>query len=150
MNILHLISSIFRPAVDLIDALHTSEEEKLAHKARTLDSYVAAIELGLTYETDALKQKAKIITAEANSKFRIAAIWRPLTMLGFLAVIMNNYVLAPYIELFWGVEVPVLEIGPEMWGLLKVGIGGYIMSRGVEKVAPAIVGALKKKHGHSG
>ena len=145
MNILGLIGSIFKPAVELIDSLHTSEEEKLAHKARTLDSYVDAIELGLTYETDALKQKAEVIKAEANSKFRIAAIWRPLTMLGFLAVIMNNYVLAPYIELFFDVTVPVLEIGPEMWGLLKVGIGGYIASRGVEKVVPSIVGALKKR-----
>jgi len=58
---------------------------------------------------------------------------------------MNNYVIAAYIELFFAVEVPVLEIGPEMWGLLKVGIGGYIASRGVEKVVPTIVGALKKK-----
>ena len=145
MNILRLISSIFRPAVELVDELHTSEEEKLAHKAKTLDSYVEAIELGLKYEANNLKQKADIIKAEANSKFRIAAIWRPLTMLGFLAIVMNNYVLAPYIELFFEVKVPVLEIGPEMWGLLKVGIGGYIASRGVEKVVPSIVSSLKKK-----
>jgi len=74
MNILSLISSIFKPAVSLVDELHTSEEEKLAHKAKTLDSYVDAIELGLAFEANNLKQKAEIIKAEANSKFRIAAV----------------------------------------------------------------------------
>ena len=127
-----------------MDELHTSEDEKLAHKARTLDSYVGAIEVGLQYESEQLKQKAKIITAEANSQFKIAAIWRPVTMLGFLVVIMNNYVLVPYLAAF-GFEVPAVPIGDEMWGLRQVGLGGYIASRGIEKVAPAIVGALKKK-----
>jgi hypothetical protein len=72
-------------AVALVDELHTSEEEKLALKAQTLDTYVGAIEVGLKYEQEALAQKAEIIKAEANSKFRLAAVWRPVTMLGFLA-----------------------------------------------------------------
>ena len=31
------------------------------------------------------------------------------------------------------------------FNLVKIGVGGYIVSRGVEKVVPATVKALKKK-----
>lgn len=144
MNILALIAQIFKPAVDLVDEMHTSEEERLALKAQTLDTYVKAIEVGLNYEQQALAQKAEIVKAEAQSKFKLTATWRPITMLGFLAVVLNNYVVAPYLAAF-GFDVPTLPIGDEMWGLLQIGIGGYIASRGVEKVVPEVVKALKAR-----
>lgn len=144
MNILKVIASIFKPAVKLVDELHTSDEERLKYKAQTLDTYVKAIEVGLQYEQEALDKKAEIIKAEAQSQFKLAAVWRPVTMLGFLAVVMNNYVLVPYLGAF-GFEVPAVPIGDEMWQLLQIGIGGYIVSRGAEKIAPSIVESLKKK-----
>jgi hypothetical protein len=32
-----------------------------------------------------------------------------------------------------------------MYSLVQIGVGGYIASRGVEKVAPGIIEAFKKK-----
>lgn len=145
MNILSLIKDIFTPAVELIDELHTSEDERLTHKAKMLGTYVGAIEAGLEYEQKNMEQRVAVIKAEANSEHKLAAVWRPITMLGFLVVVMNNYVVAPYIQLFFDVKLPILEIGDEMWSLLQIGIGGYVASRGIEKVAPQIVDALKKK-----
>lgn len=144
MNILKLIGQIFKPAVELVDNVHTSDEERLALKAQTLDTYVKAIELGLKYESDQLAQRAKIIEAEAKSEHWITAAWRPITMLSFVGVVLNNYVLAPWLAAF-GFDVPVVPIGEDMWGLLQIGIGGYIASRGAEKVVPSIVDALKSK-----
>ena len=60
-------------------------------------------------------------------------------MLTFVAIIANNYILYPYLSLFWG-EAPVLEIPPDMWGLLKIGLGGYVVGRSAEKVAKVIKG----------
>ena len=54
-------------------------------------------------------------------------------MLAFVAIIVNNYILVPYAVAF-GASVPMLEIPPGMWGLLTVGIGGYIGGRTYEKV----------------
>lgn len=72
-----------------------------------------------------------IVVAEAKGGF-IQRNWRPITMLSFTAILANNYIIAPYVQAFGGVSV-VLEIPPGMWGLLTVGIGGYVGGRTVEK-----------------
>ena len=74
-----------------------------------------------------------IITAEANSQHWLVAAWRPITMLVFVVIIANNYILAPYIDLFFDTNVS-LELPPQMWDLLKIGIGGYIVGRTGEKM----------------
>lgn len=79
------------------------------------------------------ESKAKIIAAEASSEHWITSAWRPITMLTFVAIIANNYILYPYLSLFWS-EAPSLDLPDQMWDLLQIGLGGYILSRGAEKV----------------
>lgn len=80
------------------------------------------------------EQQAGIIMAEANSKNWLTSSWRPITMLTFVVIIANNYILYPYLSLFWP-EAPTLEIPPDMWALLKIGLGGYVVGRSGEKIA---------------
>ena len=43
-------------------------------------------------------------------------------------------------------DVEALAMVPDrLWTLISIGIGGYITSRGAEKIIPDVVGALKKK-----
>jgi hypothetical protein len=84
-------------------------------------------------ESKMMEAKAKTIVAEANSEHWIAASWRPITMLTFVVIIANNYIVAPYLLAF-GYTVPTLEIHPDMWTLLQLGLGGYIAGRSAEKV----------------
>lgn len=79
-----------------------------------------------------IKAASNIIMAEINSDSWLAKNWRPLTMMIFVAIIANNYLIYPYLSLFWSVA-PKLEIPPDMWGLLKIGLGGYVVGRSVEK-----------------
>jgi hypothetical protein len=83
-------------------------------------------------ETDIIKSKAQIITAEAKSEHFLTSTWRPITMLVFTFIIANNYILVPYLQAF-GFDVPTLQLNKEMWELLKIGIGGYVVGRSVEK-----------------
>ena len=83
-------------------------------------------------EARMLESQAKVIVAEAKSEHWLVASWRPITMLSFVAIIVNNYIVAPYLQMF-GVPFVVLDIPPDMWSLLQIGIGGYIASRGAEK-----------------
>lgn len=134
MNLLSIIKDIFTPAVQLVDELHTSEEEKLVQKAKTLDTYVRAIEVGLNYEQENLKQRAKIVEAEAKSEHWLTSTWRPITMLTFLAlVVCDQFGLLAF------------RLADEAWVLLQLGIGGYVIGRSAEKVGPGIVKALKSK-----
>ena len=60
-------------------------------------------------------------------------------MLIFVAIIANNYIIAPYIQVLFGKQFTVfLPIPPDMWGLLKLGIGGYILGRSAEKISQNI------------
>ena len=86
-------------------------------------------------ETTMIKAQGDIITAEAKSEHWIVASWRPITMLVFVFIIANNYILAPYISMLFSIEVPTLDLTQNMWDLLKLGIGGYIVGRSVEKSA---------------
>ena len=134
MNIISLIKDIFKPAVELVDELHTSEEEKLIQKAKTLDTYVRAIESGLEYEQGALRQRAAIVEAEAKSEHWLAATWRPITMLTFVALVVADQT-----------GILHFRLAGEAWLLLQVGLGGYVVGRSAEKVGTSIVGALKQK-----
>ena len=54
----------------------------------------------------------------------------------FVFIIANNYILYPYLSLFF-TEAPVLAIPPDMWDLLKIGLGGYVVGRSGEKMVKA-------------
>jgi hypothetical protein len=134
VNILGLISQIFKPAVELVDELHTSEEEKLRIKAQNLEHYVAALEKGLDYEQQQLETRARLVEAEAKGDSWLQRTWRPITMLTFLVLVVADQT-----------GVLAFRLAPEAWTLLQIGLGGYVVGRSVEKAAPAVIGALKKK-----
>jgi len=80
------------------------------------------------------EKQADIIIAEAQSEHKLTAQWRPITMLVFVIIIANNYLVHPYLSLFW-IEAPLLELPPDLWQLLKIGLGGYVVGRSGEKIA---------------
>jgi len=83
--------------------------------------------------------QAKVINSEAKSEHWITSAWRPITMLVFVAIIANNYILVPYFQAF-GLHIPMLNLTSQMWDLLKIGIGGYIVGRSAEKIVTNIKG----------
>jgi hypothetical protein len=102
---------------------------------------VAEIEAEITKlaqsgELTTLANRFGVIQAEANSRHFITAAWRPITMLTFVAIIANNYIIYPYLSLFFE-AAPILEIPPDMWALLKIGLGGYVVGRTGEKMMEA-------------
>ena len=123
MNILSFIGEIFAPAAKLVGDLHTSTEEKLI-----LSNALAKLENELhtkvlEYETKILDSKTKIITAEATGESWMQRNWRPITMLTFLAlVVCDSFGLLTF------------RLADDAWILLQIGLGGYVVSRGGEKM----------------
>lgn len=80
---------------------------------------------------------AKIIQTEAESTHWLAANWRPLTMITFTALIVARWMgwVAPNLS-----EAEYLKL----WSIIEFGLGGYVVGRSVEKVAPAIATAMKR------
>jgi len=83
---------------------------------------------------------ASVVIAEAKSEHTITATWRPILMLVITAIVGWNYLFAPLIELVVQLttdnQIPLtIELPEELWTLLTVGVGGYIVGRSGEKVA---------------
>jgi hypothetical protein len=79
----------------------------------------------------------EIVLAEARSEHFLAACWRPILMLTFGALIVARWLgySAPGIS-----EAEVLKL----WDIVQLGLGGYVIGRSAEKIAPQIAAALKK------
>jgi len=105
----------------------TLKLEKLAQEGK-LAEFSAQVEI--------LGQAAEVVKTEAASEHFLTANWRPITMLTFVAIIANNYILYPYLALFWD-SAPMLTVPQDMWELIKIGLGGYVVGRSVEKTASA-------------
>lgn len=73
-----------------------------------------------------------IIVAEAKSESYIARNWRPIMMLAFVGIIVNNYMLIPYLQVL-GVPFAPMPVPEDMWTLLHIGVGGYVVGRSAEK-----------------
>jgi len=84
-------------------------------------------------ELQKLTSSASIVLAEAQSEHWLTANWRPLTMMVFTVIIANNYIIYPYLSLFW-TDAPVLELPQVMWDTFKIGLGGYVVGRSGEKM----------------
>jgi len=119
-----LIKSYFPP--DLSPEQKAKLEQGLATAQKELTAKVIA------YSENEITKRVSVIKAEANGESWLQRNWRPLTMLTFVFIIANNYILFPYISLFGGTAT-ALDIPPDMWDLLKLGLGGYVVGRSVEK-----------------
>lgn len=87
----------------------------------------------MTGQLQAMTTQAGVITAEANSMNKLEASWRPVLMYVFMLILVFNYIIAPILQAAFHVVIS-LPIPPNMWTLLDIGVGGYITSRGIEKV----------------
>lgn len=81
--------------------------------------------------------QADIVKTEAASSHWLAANWRPVLMLVFGALIVARW---------FGWAAPNLTEAEylKLWSIVEFGLGGYVIGRSAEKIAPTIAAALKK------
>lgn len=87
---------------------------------------------------EVFKGQVSIIIAEAQGGGFLQRNWRPITMLTFLALVVSH---------FFGFESATFTArdSEQLFSLINLGLGGYVIGRTVEKVAPGVVDALKKR-----
>lgn len=123
------------------DGLFTSDEERLIAK-NVLEKIRAemlknAQEHDIALEKEVTKRMSlskDIIVAEATGESYLQRNWRPLTMLTFTFIIANYYIIQPFASAIFSVEIGAKKLEPEMWELLKIGMGGYIVALGGKKM----------------
>ncbi len=135
------ISQIFTGVGKIISKFHASPEEKATAILELGKLHHATVQDALNFEIDQVKTQASIILAEAKAGW-LTRNWRPMLMIVFMVIIVNNFLIWPYSQEL-GIVAKQLEFPVWMQDLLKIGVGGYIGGRTVEKVIPAALGAWK-------
>ncbi len=121
---LNLISALAGP---VISGLFSAVDQAVEDKDEAARIKARLQEMVLTGQMREIEEAAQVIRAEATGESWLQRNWRPLLMCLFGVIVANNYIVVP---LFGG---PKADIPPDMWDLLKLGIGGYVVGRSVEK-----------------
>lgn len=132
MDIFKTITDGLGKLFGLVDDIHTSEEEKLTLKQGLLTIQAGLITQALDLERATIEAQSRIVEAEAKSEGWLTRSWRPMVALAFAAIVCYAFIT--------GAEIP-----QPMWTTLQIMIGGYVGSRGAEKIIPAVAKALKEK-----
>jgi hypothetical protein len=92
----------------------------------------------LAHQAEIEGAAAKIIQTEAASQHWLAANWRPLTMIVFVCLIVARW---------FGWAAPNLSEAEyiKLWSIVEFGLGGYVVGRSVEKIAPSIADVMRKR-----
>lgn len=124
-----ILSALIGPLVDLVGRFIPDPEKKAA-------AQLQLVQMAQTGELAQLNAALQVILAEANGNW-LQRTWRPLMMIFFAGLVGARW---------FGYSAPNMSEAEimELWAIVKLGIGGYTVGRSVEKVAPAIVEALKK------
>lgn len=88
-----------------------------------------------------VQAKVEALTTEMSGNF-LQRSWRPILMLSIVAIVVNNYILVPYLSAF-GAPVVLLDLPDNLWNLMTLGVGGYIVGRSGEKIARTVRGEKK-------
>lgn len=145
MKIFEFITNIFKPAADLIDAVHTSEEEKLQLKAALLEVQSGVISSVIEAETKRTEAQAAIIMAETKSESWLTRNWRPMVMVSLAASTLAYWFGLTPTDPSTGLSVIPISIIDRMFDLTTIGVGGYIGGRSLEKMAKEVATILKQK-----
>jgi len=121
-----LIRTILTSIFGVVDKVVTNVGEKETLKAELMSAVIEN-------ESEYVKSAAKIISTEAAGESWLQRNWRPLLMLTIIFIIFNNFVIVPYAAALGWFTV-ALELPPQLWNLLTIGVGGYIVGRSGEKI----------------
>jgi triphosphoribosyl-dephospho-CoA synthetase len=134
MSWLNLVGQIFQPAADLIDNLHTSDDEK-AEAQRKLQEIINSAEQRVMEHAE--KFESEVTQRHANdmkSDSWLSKNIRPLTLMVTMATIYILVYATTFKSLSDG-QVSVLQAWiPMLTGLFGTMVVFYFGSRGIEKI----------------
>ena len=129
MSIFSFIAGIFTPAAKLIDDLVTSDEERLQLRNEFAVIQEKVNSKVIELEKARLDAMAKVEVSEASSMHWLRGNWRPIVSLTLVLLIVLH-------------SFKAVELGPQVYDLAEIFLGGYVGSRGLEKIAGKLKGGI--------
>lgn len=122
-----LKTNIIKDIGDILDENITTKEEKMTKINEVADKMM-----------EILNGQKDIILAEAAGS-KLQRNWRPILALSFGFIVVSTYFIFPFMNIFIKNQeitsfILDLKSNNNFWTLLTVMIGGYTISRGLEKI----------------
>lgn len=126
-----IISALLPIVGDVVKSVFPDKESQQKMQAELTNKLIER-------QSEIESKASEIVKTEAASQHWLAANWRPLLMLTFGFLIVARW---------FGWSAPNLseEEYLALWGIVEIGIGGYVVGRSAEKVLPEVVRAIKNK-----
>lgn len=121
-----VIGDIISKTIGIIDKSVSNKDLATKLKAELITT-------AMTHEYSLDEKRGDVIITEMKGDSWLQRSWRPIMMLTIVAIVFNNYLLFPYLRLFTD-KVVMLALPDELFTLLTVGVGGYIVGRSGEKM----------------
>ena len=118
---------LFTPINRLVDDINATDEERATRRAELAKLQNEALALALALEREKLAAQAGLVAAEAGGASWLQRNWRPVTMLSFLGLVVAD-----------AFGLLAFRLADQVWLLLQIGLGGYVVGRSVEKISPRI------------
>ena len=108
----------------IVDGLTTSDGEKSSAKAQLTEIVLSSLNRITEAQADVLK-------TELSGNW-LQRSWRPILMLTFAALLVVRWT---------GISDHVIpmELELELMGIIKLGLGGYVIGRSAEKISESVV-----------
>lgn len=120
---LHLVGAVAAPLLkglfDVVDKAVTDKDEAARIKSQLQQQVLSG-------QMKELEEAAKVIVAEAQSESWLARNWRPITMIFFVGIIGAWW-------FGWTPPRASEALMLELFEIVKLGLGGYVVGRSVEK-----------------
>lgn len=128
------LSAIIDLVKDGVDKVFPDPKDKLQAEQLKATLQQALIDQG----TKIIQAQASIVVAEASSDSVLAKNWRPITMLTFVGLVVCHW---------FGLNASGISEAQylSLFDLIKIGLGGYVVGRSMEKVADSVGDAFGKK-----
>ncbi len=108
----------------IVDGLTTTDGEKSSAKAQLTEIVLSSLNRITEAQADVLK-------TELSGNW-LQRSWRPILMLTFAALLVVRWTgISDHV-------IPV-ELELELMGIIKIGLGGYVIGRSAEKISESVV-----------
>lgn len=138
LDIGSVVGDVVDSVGDAADDLFTSDQERAKARRLMRKVEVQLEEKLLEVKRTLIEKRGDAVKAEIQGESWLQRSWRPLTMLFFVLVIGGHWFG------FAGQNVDPSTV-QSLYGLVKLGLGGYVIGRSAEKIAPHARDAFKNR-----
>lgn len=131
MDVLSTVGSLFTNLFTFLSSSNQTQEEIEKLRTDLSAAQVQVVSQIVDLQKEALNAQADILKSETANGGWLQKNWRPITMLTFLVLIV--------LDSFGLLSTP---IAPQMWSLIQLGMGGYVVGRSFEKVVPSVMNTI--------